>query len=116
MSAPASIRCTLGLGCVTFGREIDPTASFAMLDHAMELGWTHLDTAAAYGNGASELIIGEWLARSGRRERLTVATKILPPYSPAAIEVTVAQSLERLQVDAIDVLYFHRWDPTVKEP
>src|SRR3954468_24152831 len=59
MSAPASNRCALGLGCVTFGREIDRAASFAMLDHAMELGWTHLDTAAAYGNGASERIIGE---------------------------------------------------------
>ena len=69
----------LGLGCVTLGREIDRDAAFTMLDHATTLGWSHLDTAAAYGNGVSEQLVGEWLAKSGTRTRFTVATKILPP-------------------------------------
>ncbi|MFN7563580.1 MAG: aldo/keto reductase [Prosthecobacter sp.] len=37
----------IGLGCVTFGREIGEAASFALLDHALERGITHFDTAAA---------------------------------------------------------------------
>jgi aryl-alcohol dehydrogenase-like predicted oxidoreductase len=101
---------------VTFGREIDRAASFAMLDRAAELGWTHLDTAAAYGAGASEQIVGEWLAAHGGRERFTVCTKILPPYPAVGIEAAVEQSLRRLGVEAIDVLYLHKWDVTAIEP
>jgi aryl-alcohol dehydrogenase-like predicted oxidoreductase len=47
---------------------------------------------------------------------VTVATKVLPPYSAASIELSVRQSLERLQIDAIDLLYLHRWDATVADP
>ena len=68
----------IGLGCVTFGREIDEAASFALLDHAFARGVTHFDTAAAYGGGASETILGKWLA-SRKPEGITIATKILPP-------------------------------------
>jgi aryl-alcohol dehydrogenase-like predicted oxidoreductase len=108
--------CELGLGCVTFGREIDRAASFAMLDQAAELGWTHLDTAAAYGAGASEQIVGEWLAAHGGRERFTLCTKILPPYSAVGVEAAVEQSRRRLGVEAIDLLYLHKWDATATEP
>ena len=103
---PASIS-RIGLGCVTFGREIDEAASFALLDHALERGITHFDTAAAYGGGASETILGKWL-ESRKPANITVATKILPPYD----RIDLTPSLERLGVDHIDLLYLHQWHDT----
>jgi len=100
-------RARIGLGCVTFGREIDEAASFALLDHALERGVTHFDTAAAYGGGASETILGKWLA-SRKPEGITVATKILPPYD----RIDVTPSLKRLGVEQIDLLYLHQWHDT----
>ena len=97
----------IGLGCVTFGREIDEAASFALLDHAFARGVTHFDTAAAYGGGASETILGKWLA-SRKPEGITVATKILPPYD----RIDITPSLKRLGVEQIDLLYLHQWHET----
>lgn len=107
---------TLGLGCVTFGREIDRDASFGMMDYALAHGITFFDTAAAYGSGASETIVGEWIAARASRTRVTLATKILPPYSPPSVEASLSESLHRLGVDAVDVLFLHRWDETVADP
>ena len=97
----------IGLGCVTFGREIDEAASFALLDHAFERGVTHFDTASAYGGGASETILGKWLT-SRKPEGITVATKILPPFD----RIDITPSLRRLGVDQIDLLYLHQWHDT----
>jgi aryl-alcohol dehydrogenase-like predicted oxidoreductase len=97
----------IGLGCVTFGREIDEAASFALLDHALARGVRHFDTAAAYGGGASETILGKWLA-SRKPEGITVATKILPPYD----RIDITPSLKRLGVEEIDLLYLHQWHET----
>lgn len=94
----------IGLGCVTLGREVDEAASFALLDHALARGITHFDTAAAYGGGASESILGRWLA-SRKPANITVATKILPPYD----RIDLTPSLQRLGVDQIDLLYLHQW-------
>lgn len=107
----------IGLGCVTFGREIGEPAAMEILDHAAEQGVTLLDTAAAYGQGASESIIGRWVAsRRPAPGSLTIATKILPPYTPERIAEATAASMERLQVSTIDLLYLHKWDPTAEEP
>lgn len=100
-------RPQIGLGCVTFGREIDETASFALLDHAWGRGVRHFDTAAAYGGGASETILGKWLA-SRKPEGITVATKILPPYD----RIDITPSLKRLGVEQLDLLYLHQWHET----
>jgi aryl-alcohol dehydrogenase-like predicted oxidoreductase len=105
--------CDLGLGCVTFGREIDRAAAFAMMDHAAAEGIRFFDTAAAYGGGASESLVGEWLASRNSRAVVTVATKLLPPYSPAALQTAAATSLARLKIDRVDVLFLHRWDDLV---
>lgn len=102
----------IGLGCVTFGREIDEAASHALMDHAFARGVSMFDTAAAYGQGASEQIIGRWLAsRRPEEGKVTVATKILPPYDPDSILRAVDASRTRLCVDVIGLLYLHRWDP-----
>lgn len=106
----------LGLGCVTFGREIDRTTAFAMMDCALEAGLTLFDTAAAYGAGNSETIVGEWITSRGARERITLATKLLPPYSAASITAAVERSLTRLRVATVDILFLHRWDESVMQP
>lgn len=100
----------IGLGCVTFGREIDEAASFALLDHALERGVTHFDTASAYGGGASETILGKWLF-SRKPKGITIATKILPPYD----HIDITPSLKRLGVDQIDLLYLHQWHETAPQ-
>jgi 1-deoxyxylulose-5-phosphate synthase len=97
----------IGLGCVTLGREIDEAASFALLDQAFARGVTHFDTASAYGSGASETILGKWLA-SRKPEGITIATKILPPYD----RIDITDSLRRLGVEQIDLLYLHQWHET----
>jgi aryl-alcohol dehydrogenase-like predicted oxidoreductase len=100
----------IGLGCVTFGREIDAPSARAMLDHAYARGLRHLDTAAVYGGGESERIVGAWLAER-RPESVTVATKMVPPYGAAAIRTGVAAGLLRLGLSKADVFYLHRDDP-----
>lgn len=97
----------IGLGCVTFGREIDEAASFALLDHAYARGVRHFDTAAAYGGGASETIIGRWMA-SRKPVSITVATKVLPPYD----RIDIRPSLDRLDLEQVDLLYLHQWHET----
>ncbi|WP_397385452.1 aldo/keto reductase [Prosthecobacter sp.] len=98
----------IGLGCVTLGREIDEAASCVLLDHALARGVRLFDTAAAYGHGASESILGRWLA-SRRPSGITIATKILPPYD----RIDIAASMQRLGVDQIDLLYLHQWHDSV---
>lgn len=103
----------IGCGCTTFGREIDEAAAHVFLDHAQAEGITFLDTASAYGsgNGESEAAIRSWLeSRKPAADRLVVATKILPPYTPLAMQQSVELSLQRLGVEAIDLLYLHRYD------
>ena len=105
----------IGLGCVTFGREIDQPASFEMMDFAATVGITFFDTAPSYGQGSSEEIIGSWLSnRSSISSKITVSTKIQPPFDPENILASVNQSLHRLQRDSIDLLFLHRWDPAVE--
>lgn len=99
----------IGLGCVTFGREVDEEASFALLDHALSRGVRLYDTAAAYGQGASETILGRWLGLR-RPQGITVATKIPAPYDQLSIDA----SLRRLGVEQIDVLYLHQWHATAE--
>ena len=114
---PVKSFSTIGLGCVTFGREIDRDASFSIMDYALEKGITFFDTAAAYGDGASEKIIGAWtIERRPDSAAILLATKMLPPYHPKSIVASVNQSLKHLGTDAIDLLYLHRWDATILDP
>jgi 1-deoxyxylulose-5-phosphate synthase len=107
----------IGLGCVTFGREIDEPAAHVLLDHAVANGIRFFDTAVAYAQGASESIIGRWLASLRPAPgTVTVATKILPPYEPERLANIVDASMQRLGVPAIDLLYLHRWDATAESP
>jgi 1-deoxyxylulose-5-phosphate synthase len=102
---------SLGLGCVTFGREIDAAAAFAVLDRARESGITLLDTAAAYHHGASERVLGDWMADRACRDAFVVASKVAVPLTRARVIASAEDSLRRLRVEAIDLFQLHSWDP-----
>lgn len=102
---------SIGMGCVTFGREIDEATSFAVMDRALEQGITLFDTAEAYANGRSEEVVGAWLAARGTRDKIVLATKKLPPSTPEALIASVETSLRRLQTETIDLYQLHAWDP-----
>lgn len=106
----------LGLGCATFGREIDEAAAFAVMDYAWAHGFTHFDTAASYSHGASERIVGAWLAaRRPAEGSVLVATKIKPPYTPDALSAAVTASCRALGVARLDLLYLHQWDEALRQ-
>jgi len=101
----------------------DDAESLATLDRAVELGVTLFDTADMYGPHTNEALIGRWLARSRKRDRIVLATKFgirlgADPQtrsidgSPAYARAACDASLERLGVDVIDLYYLHRVDPS----
>lgn len=117
MPAISKLFSSIGLGCVTFGREIDRQASFSLMDYAVENGITLFDTASAYGDGASEKILGDWMVdRRPVSDSVLVATKMLPPYTAKTIMKSVNQSLKHLRTDVIDLLYLHCWDAAIEDP
>ena len=101
---------TIGMGCVTFGREIDKRESLAIMNHAFEHGITLFDTAAAYGQGASELVVGEWLQSRNLKDQIVLATKVTGTLTRQRIVTSAEASLTRLQTDHIDLLQTHVWD------
>lgn len=115
----------LALGTNVFGWSVDEPGAFAVLDAFVDAGLDLVDTADAYpawvpGNdgGESETMIGHWLARSGKRDRVVVATKVAKwarhrGLSPANIEAAADDSLRRLGVDTIDLYFAHEDDPGV---
>lgn len=112
------------LGGNVFGWTIDQQTSFGVLDAFVAGGGRMIDTADVYsvwkpGNvgGESETIIGQWLAKRGRRDDVLIATKVgMKPDGPGAltpqrIAEGVEGSLKRLGTDYIDLYYAHRDDP-----
>ena len=117
---------TVGLGCNNFGRQGTLTehqeGTTAVLDAAIELGVTLLDTADMYGGaGTSETLMG--VALQGKRDAVVLATKFghqdydmgilpgVPKGSRAYIREAVAGSLTRLRTDRIDLYLMHTPDP-----
>jgi aryl-alcohol dehydrogenase-like predicted oxidoreductase len=122
----------VGLGTWKFGypetgdeARVGEKAAFEILDRAADLGVTFWDTANRYNNasGNSERILGTWFKSNPRERRnIILATKIYgtmdgrtPNHcrlSRTSIFDGTYASLERLQVDRLDILYFHDFDPT----
>ena len=120
----------LVLGTNVFGWTVDEPTAFSILDAFVDHGFDAIDTADSYshwapGNsgGESETIIGNWLARSpSRRDRVHVMTKVGSGMPGTGGQKTlkkewilheVDESLRRLRVATIDLLYPHRVDPNV---
>lgn len=102
----------IALGCVTFGREISQDDSFRLMDYAVEQGINLFDTAEAYGEGASERIVGAWLRASGCRDRVVLQTKVTTNFSQDHVREALQRSLERLQCDTVDLYLMHSFDAT----
>jgi len=120
---PFTVSC-VGLGCMNLSHAYDVAPEEAdathLLNRALDLGVTLLDTAALYGGGANERLIGR--AVMHRRREFTLASKCVLDMvdgnrvldgSPAAISRTLDQALTRLGTDHIDLYYLHRLDRNV---
>ena len=118
----------VSLGCMNlshaYGAPPPPAQAEALLQRALDLGVTMFDTAALYGFGANETLLGRVL--QGRRDRIVLASKggmagvtfddgvkRVIDGRPAAIRRNCEDSLRRLQTDCIDLYYLHRWDKAV---
>jgi aryl-alcohol dehydrogenase-like predicted oxidoreductase len=115
----------IGLGCMVlshaYGNSPDPTTAGEVLLKALDLGYTHFDTATLYGFGANETLLGNVLKH--RRKDYLLASKcgMFRGASggkeidghPAVLKQNLEDSLKRLQTDVIDLYYLHRWDKRV---
>ncbi|MBD8872706.1 aldo/keto reductase [Rhodanobacter sp. DHB23] len=122
--SPLSI-APLVFGGNVFGWSADEARSFELLDAFVDGGGNLVDTADVYsawvpGNagGESETIIGKWLKKSGKRDKVLIATKVAkwaehPGLSPMNIHAAVEGSLKRLQTDRIDLYFAHEDDASV---
>ena len=114
----------LAFGGNVFGWTADEGTSFALLDAFVDAGYNLIDTADIYSRwasghtgGESETIIGKWLKKSGKRDRVLIATKVgmdmgddHKGLSRRWIRRAVEDSLRRLQTDCIDLYQSHEDD------
>lgn len=111
----------VGLGCMSlgavYGGQPDEAESEALLLRALDLGYTHFDTARIYGDGLSEDRIGRILKH--RRSEIFLASKCgivgsgtarLIDCRPETIRAALEESLRLLQTDHVDLYYMHRRD------
>lgn len=114
----------LGLGCMGlssgYGPPVEEAEGIRLLNHALDMGVTFLDTAAIYGMGGNERLIQK--AVMHRRDAFVLASKGVMDAvdgermldgSPQAIAGSIDRSLQRLGTDHIDLYYLHRLDPDV---
>ena len=110
----------LAFGGNVFGWTVDEATSFSLLDAWLDAGFNFIDTADVYSawvpghsGGESETIIGKWLRKSGRRDRVVLATKVGKPMpggkglQPAYVRRALEDSLRRLQTDHVDLYQAH---------
>ena len=118
----------VSLGCMNlshaYGAPPPPAQAEALLLRALDLGVTMFDTAALYGFGANETLVGRVL--KAHRDRFVLASKggmagvtfddgvkRVIDGRPEAIRRNCEDSLQRLGVEHIDLYYLHRWDKKV---
>ena len=123
LGANGPVVSAIGLGCMSMSQSYGPrndAESTRAIHRALDLGVTFFDTAAIYGAGHNETLVGAALGT--RRSQVILATKcgILPggapggrsvDGSPATIVSSCEESLRRLGTDVIDLFYLHRVDP-----
>jgi 1-deoxyxylulose-5-phosphate synthase len=115
----------LGLGMMSYGEDptrpwmLDEEAAEPIVRRAVEGGLTFFDTADMYSDGASEVATGRLLRKLLTREEVVVATKVYFPMTPGPngrglsrkhIFSAIDASLQRLEMDYVDLYQIHRWD------
>ena len=114
----------IGLGCMNlshaYGYPPAKEDAVRLLHHAYDIGVRHFDTAALYGFGNNERLVGESLG--DRRNDIYLASKCgmtgvdgvrVIDGRPESLMKTIEDSLRHLQTDHIDLYYLHRWDKSV---
>ncbi len=113
----------IGLGCMSLSHAYGPPPpreqAERVLKGALDAGYSFLDTAAVYGLGHNETLVGEVLG--DRRGEFTLASKCGLSIGdrrelngrPEVLKATCEDSLRRLKTDVIDLYYLHRWDKRV---
>ncbi len=119
----------IGLGCMNlshaYGAPVSPEQAEKVLLTALDAGVTLFDTAALYGFGANETLLGRVLKQ--HRRKFTLASKCgmqgvtqgdgkpvrVIDGRPETLKQTCEDALRRLQTDVIDLYYLHRWDKKV---
>ena len=101
------------LGTMTFGPQVDLPDSQLMVDKFLSSGYEELDTAYVYNKGDTEKILGEILSTDNKAAY--VATKVNPRITGKldgdAVYKQFGESLQRLNKESVDLLYFHFPDP-----
>jgi aryl-alcohol dehydrogenase-like predicted oxidoreductase len=114
----------VSFGCMNLSHAYGPPqpreVSELVLRRALDLGITHFDTAALYGFGANEKLVGEVLAR--RPDNIVIASKCglfgregkrVIDGRPESIRAICEESLRNLRTERIDLYYLHRWDQRI---
>jgi aryl-alcohol dehydrogenase-like predicted oxidoreductase len=116
VAAPLS---RLALGAVSFSPDDYPRAA-ELLDAFVEAGGTAIDTAHIYGRGASERTLGRWLGERQNRAQVVLIDKGCHPIgssgprvTPEVIHADLAESLDRLETEYVDLYLLHRDDERV---
>ncbi|MCB1533502.1 MAG: aldo/keto reductase [Rhodoblastus sp.] len=103
-----------------FGWTADEAMSFRLLDAFVDHGFEFIDTADVYSvwvpghsGGESETVLGNWFKKSGKRDKVVLATKVgfIKGLRPDYIKQAVEDSLKRLRTDRIDLYQSHKDDP-----
>jgi aryl-alcohol dehydrogenase-like predicted oxidoreductase len=111
----------LGLGTMTWGRDTDEIEAADQCRAFLDAGGNFLDTAATYGDGDSERVIGGLIGTLFARDEVIIATKAGISFSEGVRKVDASRhsliadldrSLNRLSTDFVDVWQVHTWDET----
>ena len=112
----------LALGTMTWGRDTDENEAADQLRSFLDYGGNFIDTAASYGDGDSERVIGGFLGTLANRDDVILASKAGISYPDGKRTVNNSRkslieqlngSLERLGVEYLDLWQIHTWDPHV---
>jgi voltage-dependent potassium channel beta subunit len=104
---------------VTFGGQIDENMAYELVHSAYEAGVNFFDNADAYANGQAEIVMGK-VIKDLPREALVISSKVFAPTMPGPngrglsrkhITESINASLDRLDLEYLDLYYCHRYDP-----
>ena len=109
----------LGLGTMTWGRDTDENEAAQQLQEFVQAGGNLVDTAAVYGDGDAERVLGGFIGTLIKRDELIIATKAGLAFKDGSRQVNnsrnelisdLDRSLSRLNIDYIDIWQIHGWD------